>query len=144
MNEVQKFTEILAKHYGYKPLPQELSNGIREIYANDFDEGLLDKTFHSKIYSTAGTLIANKCSKIVIGDYGVYLELDDEDIIKENIKVKEGQEFRLNKDFKGKYHWYTPKDKSNTKLYYQTKGVSYADYLPNKWYVSPYEIMLEI
>lgn len=96
------------------------------------------------VYSKNGTKIANKYERIVIGDYGVFLEIKNEDIIKENIKVKEGQEYRIKhpKYAKNiKYQWFTTKDESNCKLYYQQKEVNYADYKPGYWYISPYEVL---
>lgn len=39
-----------------------------------------------------------------------------------------------------KYQWFTARDRSDCKLYFQQKGVTYADYKPNKWYISPFEI----
>ena len=87
--------------------------------------------------------IANGWNRIVIGDYGAFIEINDEDIIKENIIVCPGEEYRINDERYAqniRYHWYIPKNSYPTKLYYQQKEVSYADYKPYKWYISPYEI----
>lgn len=41
---------------------------------------------------------------------------------------------------KAKYQWFAPADGSGAKLYKQLRGVRYADYQPNKWYISPFEV----
>ena len=98
-----------------------------------------------KIYSLDGTLISNGYNRIVIGDYGAFIEFDKFQVIKSNLKVKEGQEYRFNNPKYSenvKYYWLTPKDDSGMKVYLQKKTVTYADYLPEMYYVSPYEILL--
>ena len=39
-----------------------------------------------------------------------------------------------------KYVWLTVNDRSGIKIYHQKRGVSYADYKPNKYYVSVHEV----
>ena len=89
-------------------------------------------------------MIANKFDRIVLGQYGAFIEIDDADMVKKNIKMKPGQEYRV-KDPKYsnhvKYQWFTTRDKTNCKLYFQQKGVTYADYQAGKWYISPYEVL---
>lgn len=132
----------LASVYKHKKLPFELSELVRKRYLAYLPPNLNirgDETF--KIYSKAGTLISVGYKRIVIGDYGAFVEIDR--AIKENMQVKPGQEYRVNdpkyKD-KVKYHWLTVKDDSDIKIYHQVKTVAYADYLPGMYYVSPYEV----
>lgn len=90
-----------------------------------------------------GTKIANKYNRIVVGDYGAYYEINPSDIIKDNIIVKNGEEYRIkdpNYKDKVKYEWYTTKDNSDVKIYRQKRKVSYADYKPGMVYVSVDEV----
>jgi len=99
-----------------------------------------------KIYSLNNTLISNGYNRIVIGDYGAFIEFDKSQVVKSNLKVKSGQEYRFNNPKYSenvKYYWLTPNDDSDMKVYLQKKTVSYADYMVDMFYVSPYEILLE-
>ena len=84
-------------------------------------------------------MIAKNFDRVVIGDYGAFIEFDEKSLASD-LLVKKGQEFRMKKDFPGKYHWLTTKH-DDVKIYYQLKPVKYADYKVGKYYISPYEIM---
>lgn len=141
-----KKQEQLAEQYKYKLIPplfammqhREYEENLPEIYKND-------KWLNKPIYSLDGILLANKSQRVVIGDYGAFVEVLDEDIVKENLIIKQGQEYRINDDRYAKhvkYFWYCPKTGYPTKIYYQQKTVEYADYRVGCWYFSPYEIII--
>lgn len=154
-----RMQENLADEYKYKPLSAYLSPVQRDVYKtylpDVFKTNIDDakETFaavfpdlNHPIFSLDGLLLANKADRIVIGDYGAFIEVADKDMIKENLKVKPGQEYRINDERYAKnvkYHWYIPKEGYETKCYYQQRSVSYADYKPGCWYFSPYEVCLE-
>ena len=95
------------------------------------------------LYTESGVQIAKKYDRVVIGDYGAFVEIAHEDMIAFNVKIKPGEEYRiLDPEFseRVKYLWYTTVQAPFVKLYYQKKTVPYADYIPGKWYISPYEI----
>lgn len=96
-----------------------------------------------KLCTDNGTLIAYGYNRVVIGDYGAFLEIETRDMNRNAIRVKPGQEYRLNDErFSShcKYIWLTVKDRSGVKIYYQLKTVDYADYQPGMCYISPYEV----
>jgi len=88
-----------------------------------------------KIYNASGTLIANGYNRIVIGDFGAYLEFSDAQV--------EHSAFRLKWPGKPKrpvkYIWMITVDDSETKIYYQQRKVTYADYLPGMYYMSYFD-----
>jgi hypothetical protein len=138
MHEELKFQLELAKKYNYKKLPSEISEEVRNRYFKKLDDLNFTK---GKIYSLENTLISNSYNRIVVGDYGAFIEISEYDIIKDNIKIKEGQEYRYSERYSlCKYYWLTAKDNSDVKIYHQKNKVSYADYIPNMYYISPYEI----
>ena len=96
------------------------------------------------LLSRCETMISCSFDRIVIGHYGAFIEIDNDDIYRNNIKCEDGQEWRIRsqkyKD-KVKYHWFTTKDNSHCKIYRQRKEVSYADYKEDKWYISPFEVL---
>lgn len=75
--------------------------------------------------SKSGTIIAKGYNRIVIGDYGASIEITKEQIYKNALCVKKGEEYRY---------------KSDCKIYFQQKRVSYADYKVGMFYISPYEL----
>lgn len=107
----------------------------------------VDGDKNCNIYSKGGTLIATGYNRVVIGDYGAFVEFDKTQVIKQNIKVKVGQEYRYNdKQYSEnvKYLWLTAKDNSDCKIYFQKKTVNYADYKEGMFYISPYEVKIEL
>ena len=96
----------------------------------------VDGDKNCNIYSKSGTLIATGYNRVVIGDYGAFVEFDNTQAIKQNIKVKAGQEYRYNdKQYS---------DNSDCKIYFQKKTVNYADYKEGMFYISPYEVKIEV
>jgi hypothetical protein len=106
--------------------------------------GYYVKSADIPIFSREEMLIANKYDRIVIGHYGAFIEFDQNDAILDNFIVPESQKYRYTDKYKDyvAYYWYTTKDTTNCKLYLQRRYVSYANYLPKKWYISPYEVLL--
>ena len=136
----------LAKKYNYKKLSKKLSKQVRQEYLNAIPEILnLDGDLKYSIYTKKNVLIATGYNRIVIGDYGAFIEFDKSQLVKENVKIKKGQEYRINNSVYNenvKYIWLTAKDTSDIKIYFQQKTVTYADYKIGFFYVSPYEIKI--
>ena len=141
-----QFQEELSLKYKYRKLKSSLSEEVRQKYLDNLPPQLnINGDINSKIHSTDGTLISNGYNRIVIGDYGAFIEFDKSQVIKSNLKVKLGQEYRINDPKYSehvKYYWLTPKDDSDIKVYFQKRTVSYADYKVDMFYVSVYEILL--
>jgi len=144
-----QFQEELALKYKYKKLPEHLSYEVQDKYfealktspIKEFFVGIKPEDYKIPLYTLSGTLIAYDYNEVIIGDYGAFIELDESEIVLDNIKVKEGQEYRYEEKYKTcKYYWLTAKDDSNIKIYHQKGKVSYADYVVGKYYISPYEI----
>jgi hypothetical protein len=135
----------LAIKYKYKPLPAELSAEVRNEYLKQIPNNLnINGDLKFEIKSKNGTIISKGFNRIVIGDYGAFIEFDDNQAIKENICVQPGQEYRINNEKYNKtvkYFWLTANDLSGIKIYQQQKTVSYADYKPNMYYVTPFDVL---
>ena len=139
--EIIKQINKLAKEHNYKRLPSALSKQMRAIYYNSIKELQLPPK-GEPLYTLQGTLIATSYDRIVVGDYGAYIEFSAKHIPKHSLVVPADQKYRLRKPYIDtvKYLWFTTKDCSNCKIYGQLRGVTYADYKPGKFYISPYEI----
>lgn len=143
--ETLLFQEKLAKEYKYAPIGYNLFLGdIREKYRRALPDWCKPDGDDVLCYTLSGTLFANGYRRIVIGDYGAFVEFSTEQILSDRLTVKPGQEYRIeDKNFIGrvKYHWLTISDHSGIKIYFQQKQVAYADYQVGMYYVSPYEIV---
>lgn len=137
----------LVECYHYSPLPSQMSQSVRSIY-----QALLPEWCHidgddTPLYSLNGTKIASRYNRIVIGDYGAFIEILPADIESDNLICKPGQEFRIcdpKYSRNVKYNWLTTNDQSDCKIYHQKRKVTYADYQPKMYYISPYEVKREI
>lgn len=142
MKKVLDFIEKITKEYKYKRLPEDKSKLARDWYTKNIPSFLDVNGSNTTLYSLDGTVLCHEYKRIVVGDYGAFIEFDISQSI--NFKVTPGQEYRTLKEFKNnvKYLWYTCKDNSNCKIYQQIRTVSYADYLPGMCYISPYEVKI--
>ena len=138
--DTRKIEKLLADKYGYKPLDKELSKKYRELYEDNIPR-FLDLAGGGALKTVKGTLICNSYDRIVIGDYGAFIEYSEP--AGEYI-CKPGQEYRMQDSrykYKVKYDWLTTKDSSDIKIYKQKHTVTYADYKVGKYYVSVHEVM---
>jgi hypothetical protein len=134
--EVHAFIDELVSQYKYKPLPKRLSHEVREYYEshlNGFDE--------KRIPTINGIQICSSYDRIVIGDYGAYLEFPfGSELVK--FSIKKGQEWRFDDSYimshqlSIKYLWL---DYYGVKVYLQTATVKYADYKPDFYYISVHD-----
>lgn len=152
MNQISKtgrqmlaFQSRLANEYGYKPIEPNLFIGdVRETFRNNLPEWCKEDGDPACILATlGGTTISHGYQRIVVGDYGAFVEIGVDQICPDKICCKPGQEYRYSDErFAAhvKYQWLTVMDGSWPKIYYQLKPVDYADYVPGRYYVSPYEL----
>ena len=142
-NSMLEFQAALSERYKYKKLKPELSEKVRTLYEQELPEYFKNLENRGLPLTTAdGVQIARKWDRVVVGDYGAFVEISDEDIIKENIHIPAKQLYRVNDQQYSehvKYLWYEPTTECPAKLYCQLKTVTYADYQAGKWYISPYE-----
>lgn len=86
------------------------------------------------IYLPNGQLFATEYERVVYGGRGAYIEFTLEQILLPLVD----KTFTYERD-NVYYIWKRPICSLNTKVYYQLKTVSYADYKVGKYYVSPLE-----
>lgn len=137
-----KIETALAEKYKYKPLSKELSVKFRNFFTENIPSFLDISGSINPLYTLKGTQICNGYDRIVIGDYGAFIEFSEEHI-SSNFIIQKGQEYRVNDEkYKKnvKYIWLTINDKSDIKIYFQKKKVLYADYKPKKYYISVHEV----
>lgn len=142
-NDTQKLIDSLIDRFYYRPLPEGLSEQARNTYKKRIPDLFKIKPIGDMYLVDLKTYqeIALGYERIVIGDYGAFVEIKDEDILKRNIIIKPGEEKRFTKQYSNcKYYWYCPTSNLETKLYKQRRKVGYADYKVGYWYVSVFDV----
>ena len=132
---------LLAEKYHYAPLQGELSSKYRQFFLENTPSWMNIDGSTSPLFTKNGTKICDAYDRIVIGDYGAFVEFRSEPIETQFV-VQPGQEYRIDdKEYskRVKYIWMTIDDGSGIKIYKQKKRVTYADYLPKRYYVSVHE-----
>ena len=145
--EMLRFQNEMAEKHKYKPIPIDLFTGnIRDKYEMALPSWCMDEANRTHpLYSSEGTMICKGYERIVIGDYGAFVEISPQKICSDAIMCKKGQEYRYQDERYAKhvkYLWLTARDDSGCKIYLQKKRVDYADYIPGMYYISPYEVFL--
>ena len=140
------FQETLAAEYGYEPIGLNLFLGdVREKYRAALPEWCnMDGNDAMPLFSLDGTQLCIGYDRIVIGDYGAFVEISPDHILQNSLHCKVGQEYRFTDERYAKnvkYLWLTAADHSDCKIYLQKKRVDYADYVPGMYYISPYEVV---
>ena len=139
-----KIEAKLADKYGYKKLPDELSEKYRGFFLENVPIGL-DINGGGPLMTVQGSIVCNEYKRIVIGDYGAFVEFER---VPDGTRfiIAPGQEYRVYDERYSKnvkYVWLTIPDDSNIKIYHQKKKVAYADYVPGMYYVSVHEVVLQ-
>lgn len=138
-----KIEKLLAEKYHYAPLSKELSEKYRSFFAENIPKWLCVDGADTPLYTSSGSKICENYDRIVVGDYGAFVEFTSE-APSTKFVIQPGQEYRV-EDAKYKrnvkYVWMTIDDGSCIKIYKQKKTVTYADYLPKKYYISVHECM---
>jgi hypothetical protein len=138
-----KYQEQLADEYKYKPIPRTFFKDVRAEFEETLPEWCNMSGDTTKLETRSGTVIASGYNRIVIGDYGAFVEFSRAQANARHLKIKEGQSYRIEDPRYAehvKYLWLTADDDSDVKVYDQKRLVEYADYKPGMLYVSAYEV----
>lgn len=147
----------LVEKHKYKPLSPGESDYVRGQFKNALPLFLKDKINGSEIklytsricqLSGTGNLVCNGFDRIVIGDYGAYVEFSDERAHTDAFCTIRGQEWRSEEKYKNsKYEALTTYSFKHLRLedgapliYKQKHTVGYADYKVGKYYISVYDV----
>ena len=89
-----------------------------------------------------GDPIAEGYLRVVIGGRGAYVEFHPDQIKGENIFLPQEARWRLHNP-KVYFEEWRSKDTNNIFIYKQVRTVTYADYIPSYWYISPHLLTTE-
>ena len=134
---LQKVKDNVSRGH-YAPLPKEESEIVRKFYSEQIR--LPDEAHNAIFHNETGTVIANGYNRMVVGDYGPYIEFTEDQIKLDNIE----QRWPDTPDVGIKYVWMQTKDKEKTKVYFQKDTVAYADYKVGFYYVDPRVVFFKL
>jgi hypothetical protein len=139
-NEVRGFIADLVRKYNYHRLPPGVSSKARAYYRDNLPDWVGDK---QALETGRGVLLCTSFERVVVGDYGAFIEIRSDLINADQVCMQKGQEFRRD-DPKYrdnvKYLWLTLRSDGSLKLYQQQRPVSYADYRLGSYYVSVFDV----
>ena len=92
-----------------------------------------------ELTSIKGLVLAKAYTRVVIGGRGPYIEIAEADIVKHNIHIPQEQQWRLTSDV-AYYIEYRSNDDCDVMIYHQRREVAYADYKPQLFYISPFDV----
>jgi hypothetical protein len=120
----------------YQPLSLDMQSVLHDDYRSRISIPL---TGDNQILSTkSGTVISHGYTRVVVGDYGAYIEMSPTQIQHANIQDRFGK--RNTPRYPIKYWWMVSRDHDEIKIYEQIKTVPYADYKPGMFYASPTDL----
>ena len=132
--QLRLLVEQITKQVNYKP-----RNNVETLKAYKALATSILPTQSRSMFSLDGIQVLTNWNRVVIGDYGPYIEFGKEQACEGNYSVPTGQAWRLRSKLNIKYLWYQC-GKPPVKIYKQVKRVSYADYTPGMFYVAPWEV----
>lgn len=115
----------------YKPLGSARRVVIRQWYIEQLPPWLNLSGGDTRLFNKVGTPLANGYERIVVGDYGAYVEFTGRQLG----SPLDGWNGQGNK-----YLWLRTRDGEQTKIYKQLQTVRYADYVPGMYYVAPSDV----
>ena len=96
--------------------------------------------YSTPILTKGGLQVSTGFRRVVHGGRGAYVEFLDEQMVKDNLYIPDGAQWRIDQKhpaFSQCYYveYWVKQDK--VKVYFQKKIVDYADYVVGRWYISP-------
>lgn len=87
--QMLKYQEQLARDYGYKPIPRTFFCDVRAEFQKALPEWCNVSGDTISLETADGTVITNGYNRIVIGDYGAFVEFSRVQACMRRLKIKE-------------------------------------------------------
>lgn len=120
----------------YRPLPKYRKDEFYAIYSQALNG--FDSPAKRPCILNDGTLVANDYLRVVVGDYGPWVEFDRSQILTP-LPLLPGHEWRLDTEYlerRGLQIKYIARHINGVMVYDQVATVKYADYQVGKIYIS--------
>lgn len=140
--EIENFIENLIKQYNYSPLNYEESCKVRQYYKENIPP-YLSVNGGNALYSKKGIQICKCYNRIILTDYGAFIEIENINAFKHNYVLEFGEQWRVyDKRYKDEidYIWLTTYLYDDMKIYYYKRLVSYGDFRIGCYYIPVWEV----
>lgn len=130
----------IAGHYG--TLDEVESKLIREYFEKEYIKKFgVELDCDIDAYLDKDVKLCSHVERVVIGDHGPYVEFKPENLLVKT-ECMSGKEFKHDEKYSKtvKYFDENPVGYGSVLLYNQQRTVTYADYKPGMYYVSPYDL----
>lgn len=98
MTESEKAIAELIESYHYKPVPPLFAAQYHSLYQKEIPSFFKEDGDSISLYDLEGNLICNGYERIVIGDYGAFIEFSEKQAARENFMIAPGQEYRVQEE----------------------------------------------
>lgn len=92
--QMLRYQEQLANEHKYKPIPRTFFCDVRAEFQKALPEWCNMSGDTISLETVDGTVITNGYNRIVIGDYGAFVEFSRVQACMRRLKIKEGQMYR--------------------------------------------------
>ena len=98
---------------------------------------------HLSLFTSTRLHLLTGYERVVIGGRGPYVECLKRHLHHTHVHLPIPQMDRVTHPDRYFYREYRTNDCAQVKIYFQYKPVTYADYIPGRFYISPFDIFLE-
>lgn len=126
----------------YVPLNYEESIAARLQYKSNLPDYLSIQGGEA-LYSKKGIQVCKRYNRIVIGDYGAFVEIENISAVKHNYVLEFGEQWRVwDERYKNDidFVWLTTYLYDDMKIFYQKRLVSYGDFKIGCYYIPVWEV----
>lgn len=142
--EVNTFIQDMIKKYHYRPIPATVQTGSVKSYYRDRLPAWAKIKISRKypLKTKQGDKLCEAYEKIVVGDYGAYVEISASHLLIDQFIYIDEQDISENIDTRQKsYMTFVLNTDPDFKILFQVKSVAYGNFIPGRFYVNPYTVI---
>lgn len=131
--QIEDYIQNLKLSYKNKPLPEQISKKSKEFYKKCLNSYYQINGDEKQIVTWNYIYIAKKYNKIVITDYGPFLEIKKENVFWENLMLK-------NQQSNTNFIFYGIENYPNFECFFTKESSNVRDFSPNCLYIPTYKV----
>lgn len=145
MNAILEFQHTSAETNFYQAMDKPKRYFYHNFYKERIPKGLPIHGTKRTLMTKKGVLISRGYEKIVIGDYGAYIQFSQNQAYLENIHIPEKECYKISSS---KYRYikhviYHVIGEPAIDIFQQKELVDFADYIPDKYYIDVFSVKLQ-
>ena len=146
--EVHSYIKDMVAKYHHRPIPTTPATGNVKTYYRDKLPAWAKKKISRKypLYTKNGEKVCERYERIVIGDYGAYVEISASHL-SDNHFIYIDQNNPIDETISSRHSSHMTlalNDESSYTIYFQVKPVPYGNFIPGRFYIDPYDVISDI